>query len=84
MVIGYCVALVLLSGRSARAAEPAQGPVVLAKGISEAFLVGFDDRYVYWIEEAAGSGGAAGKSIHRLRRVGKQGGTAETVTGAAR
>jgi hypothetical protein len=70
----------MMSWRAALAAEPSAAPVVLAKGISGAFLVGFDDHAVYWIEEGPGSGGAAGAPVHRLRRVAKQGGAAETLT----
>jgi hypothetical protein len=78
--LGFGVALLLAGWHAALAADPPTAPAVLAKGISGAFLVGLDDRNVYWIEEAPGSGGAASVPVHRLRRVAKQGGAAETLT----
>lgn len=64
----------------AREAERPAGTPPLVAGVAEAFLVGVDDHYVYWVDRPVAADGTADQTVLRLRRVGKQGGAPELVT----
>jgi hypothetical protein len=74
--------LFICACRLARAGEPERpaGTPPLVADVAEAFLVGVDDRYVYWVDRPVGADGTADQTVQRLRRVGKQGGTPELLT----
>jgi hypothetical protein len=78
----WMVLLLICACRVARAGEPERpaGTPSLVSDIAEAFLVGVDDRYVYWVDRSVGADGGADQTVQRLRRVGKQGGAPESLT----